>query len=98
MRQIDEEILSYISETKLFNDVEIDRLRAEDVTDDANITATIVRMGLAGEEDYLKKLAEVLGLEYIDVSEIREIDPEIVNTIQPGTAYQYNTVPVAFDG
>ena len=98
MRQIDEEILSYISETKLFNDVEIDRLRAEDVTDDANITAAIVRMGLAGEEDYLKKLAEVLGLEYIDVSEIKDIDTNIVNTIQPGTAFQYNTVPVAFDG
>jgi len=89
-------LFAMLRQTQLFNDVQLDQLMAEDRQGDIGITETVVRLGLAGEEEFLQAAARVIGIDYLDVSDL-EAQPEIIEKLPARAVYQYNVIPVAFD-
>jgi len=88
-------LLTLLRQTKLFNDVQLDQLMLEGWQGDASITETIVRLGLAAEEDFLREAARVIGISFVDVSEV-EAPPEVIEKLPARAVYQYNVIPVSF--
>jgi len=84
-------------ETKLFNEVQLDQLFADSREGDASVTESIVRLNMAPEEEFLKAAADVLGMDFVDASEL-EAAPELIAKLPPRAVYQYNVVPVSFEG
>jgi general secretion pathway protein E len=90
-------LFELLRQTKLFNDVQLDQLALDDRHGDASITESVVRLGLASEEDFLVAAANLLGLEYLDVSSI-EPTQDLIEKLPARAVYQYNVIPVLFDG
>lgn len=93
----DDVLFALLRQTRLFNDVQLDRLAMDDRQGDASITESIVRLGLASEEDFLTEAAKVIGIEYVDVTGL-EATPELIEKLPARAVYQYNVIPIAFDG
>lgn len=92
----DDLLVALLRQTKLFNDVQLDQLFMDDKRGDASITESIVRLGMASEEEFLKEAVKVIGVDYVDVSEL-EASPELIERLPARAVYQYNVIPVAFD-
>lgn len=93
----DQLLLALLRKTRLFNDVQLDMLAADERAPDEGITSAVTRLGLANEEDFLKAVANVLEMEYIDVSEIKDTDKTLIEKLPARTVFQYGVVPVSFD-
>ena len=93
----DDLLRALLRETKLFNDVQLDQLFADPREGDASITESIVRLNMAPEEDFLRAASEVLGVEFVDASAL-EASPELLEKLPARAVYQYNVVPVSFEG
>ncbi len=61
------------------------------------MTASVVRLGIADEASYLAGLAVVLGLEFLELKG-GEVERDVLERLPARTVYQYDVVPVAFDG
>ena len=92
----DDLLFELLRQTRLFNDVQLDQLASDDRQGDASITESIVRLGLASEEDFLGEAAKVVGIDYVDVSGL-EASPELIEKIPARAVYQYNVIPVFFE-
>jgi len=90
-------LFALLSQTGLFTDLQLEMLRTEDRKGDATITDSVVRLGLAAEDDFLREAAKVVGIDYVDV-EGAEAAPELLEKLPARAVYQYNVVPVAFEG
>ncbi len=84
-----------LRQTHLFDEGRLEQLLAAEREADANLTETIVRLGLAREEDYLRAVAEILGMEYRPVLEL-EPDRDLIERLPARAVYQYNVVPVSY--
>lgn len=82
--------------TGLFNDFQLSQTLAADRSDGSSLTETVARLGIAGEEQFLKKIGEILGLPYTDVSEARPTD-EAIRKLPARAVYQYNVLPLSVD-
>lgn len=92
----DDLLFELLRQTKLFNDVQLDQLALDDRSGDASITESIVRLGMASEEDFLEAAAKVIGLDYVDVSDIAP-SPDVIEKLPARSVYQYSVIPVSFD-
>ena len=92
----DDLLFELLRQTKLFNDVQLDQLALDDRSGDASITESVVRLGMASEEDFLQAAARVIGLDYVDVSEIAPA-PDVIERLPARSVYQYGVIPVSFD-
>jgi len=89
-------LLALLRQTGLFNDLQLEQLSTVDRGGDASITETVVRLGLAREEDFLRAIARVLGMDYTSVLEI-EADRALIERLPARAVYQYNVVPIGWD-
>jgi type II secretory ATPase GspE/PulE/Tfp pilus assembly ATPase PilB-like protein len=90
-------LLAVLRQTGLFSDVQMDQLAAADRSGDASITETVTRLGLVREEDFLRAAAETLGMDYVSVVGL-EPDRTLIERLPARAVYQYNVVPVSFEG
>lgn len=85
-----------LKRTGLFTDLQIKHVLAADRSEDATIAGAVVRLGLAREDDFLKKIGEVLGFEFLDIAKARPSDEALVK-LPARAVYQYNTLPFTVD-
>ncbi len=88
---------SYVADllrrTELFSDAQVMELLDAARAADQSVTATVVNAGLAREDDFLKAMARVLGLEYRRVG--ADIAPDVLTRLPTKAVFQYNVIPVA---
>ncbi|MCL1856058.1 MAG: GspE/PulE family protein [Kiritimatiellaeota bacterium] len=90
-------LTALLRQTGLFDEARLEQFEMADRSEDASVTASVVRLGMAQEEPFLRAAADVLGLEYRSVAET-EISRELVERLPARAVYQYNIVPVSFEG
>ena len=56
-----------------------------------------VKFGGAREQDFLKKTGEFLGMDYIELENVQP-RPDILQKLPASAVYQYNVLPIRFDG
>ena len=88
-------IAAMLAQTGLLTPEQARDLAAAEREGDAGLVASVVRLGYAEEEDFLRRAADALGIEYADVSE-REIPPEVAEKLPLRAAEQYVVLPVAW--
>jgi len=86
-------LLALLRQTGIFSEIQLEQLEAADRSADASLTETVVRLGLAREEDFLRAAARILGMEYRSVVDL-ELERELVEHLPARAVYQYNVVPV----
>ncbi len=84
-----------LHQTRLFDEVQLDQLLSADRDADASLTETVARLGVAREEDFLRAVADLLGMEYRPVLDI-EPDPSLIERLPARAVYQYNVIPIEF--
>ena len=62
-------LTAMLAQTGLLTPEQARDLAAADREGDPGLVASVVRLGFAEEEDFLRRAAEALGIEYVDVSE-----------------------------
>jgi len=58
-----------------------------------SLTQAVVESGFAGEEEFLRALAGVMGLEYVQLSDLA-IEQDILGKLPTRVVFQFNVVPV----
>ena len=86
-----------LKQTGLFSAEQLALFAGSDRSEDPSITATVVRLGLAKEEDFLRAAADVLGLEYLPVASLDTPSRDLVERLPAYAVSQYNVAPVRFE-
>jgi hypothetical protein len=63
-----------LKRTQLFSESQISQILTADRTDGTGIPGVIVRLGVAREDDFLKRIGEILGFPYLDLTDVRPTD------------------------
>lgn len=92
----DAHVLGLLRETDLFSESQLRTLTESDRSADRCLTDSIVRLGLADDATYLKRLADVLGLEFLSLRD-REVQRELLVRLPARAVYQYDVVPVSYE-
>ncbi len=79
------------------NEFQLKQVLAADRSDGSSLVGTVVRLGVAREDEFLKKIAEILGFSYIEVNNAKPSN-DILTKLPAKAVYQYNVLPVAFSG
>ncbi|MDO5462617.1 MAG: GspE/PulE family protein [bacterium] len=88
-------LMNLLKRTGLFTPAQLEILSTADLSD-GGITGAIVRLEMAREADFLEKFAEVLSLDYVDLSKVRPTDEALV--LLPARAvFQYNALPLKIE-
>ena len=87
-------LANLLRKTGLFKDSQLESLLSADMSDGKGLTGAVVRLELARESDFLEKLAEVLGMEYADLSKVKPT-AEALQKLPARAVYQYNALPLA---
>ncbi|MBP8800957.1 MAG: Flp pilus assembly complex ATPase component TadA [Kiritimatiellae bacterium] len=85
-----------LKKTGLFTDLQLDHVLAADRSDGTGITGVVVRLGLAREDEFLRKIGEVLGFTYTELTQTRPTD-EALTKLPARAVYQYNVLPLTVD-
>lgn len=85
-----------LKQTGLFSPFQIETLLSADLSDGRGIPGAVVRLEMAKEEIFLKKLGELLGLDYIDLSTIKPTD-EALASLPARAVHQYTALPFKFE-
>lgn len=96
MTTADTFITTLLRKTGLFNDYQLHQLLTADRTDGSSLTDIVTRLGMAKEDQFLQALAQVLGLEYIDLNE-NAPDVEAVKILKSAPVFQYHIMPVRLE-
>ena len=88
-------LANLLKRTGLLNDAQVEILLAADLSD--GLPATVARLEMAKEADFLQKFAPLLGLEYVDLAKTRPTD-EALRLLPARAVYQYNALPLALEG
>lgn len=67
-----------------------------DSNPDMGLTEAALKFGGEKEEDFLKKIGEVLGFEYVAVETLSP-KQEILNRLPAKAVYKYNVLPIRYD-
>ena len=85
-----------LKKTGLFTDLQLDHVLAADRSDGTGITGVVVRLGLAREDEFLRKIGEVLGFTYTELTQTRPTD-EALTKLPARAVYQCNVLPLTVD-
>jgi hypothetical protein len=88
-RTADTFVKSILRKTGLFSDLQLDQILAADRSDGNGITGVVSRLGITTEEQFLRKIGELLGFTYTNLADIRPSD-EALNSLPARAVYQYN--------
>lgn len=86
-----------LKQTGLFTEFQVQSLLSADLSDGRGIPGAVVRLEMAKEEDFLRKLGEVLGMTYLDLTAVKPTD-EALAALPPKAVYQYHALPVKIEG
>ena len=90
-------LLPLLEQTGVFAPGQAERLLSAERNPGEGLVAAAVRLGFAGEEEFLRAAANALGMEYVDVSE-RDLPRETAEKLPARAVTQYRVVPVSWDG
>lgn len=82
--------------TGLFNDFQLKQTLEADRSDGSSIVDVVVRLGIAREDDFLKKIGESLGFTFMDLANSRPTD-EALTKLPAKAVYQYNVLPFSLE-
>ena len=80
--------------TGLFSAEEVERILAAHVRSGRSVTETVVELGLAEEEEFLRRLAEAMGVPFADLSRT-DIPREVLDHLPTKAVFQYNVIPIS---
>ncbi len=72
-------------------------LDAREANAGMGIVEAALKFGGVKEAEFLKRTAEALGLEYIEIEKVTP-HPEVLQKLPASAVYQYNVLPVRFSG
>ena len=90
-------LYTVLKQTGILSDEQWELFSSSDRSEDATVAASVVRLGIATEEDFLKASAETLGLEYIQPSALETPSRDLVERLPAYAVSQYNVAPVRFE-
>ncbi|MEI6644902.1 MAG: GspE/PulE family protein [bacterium] len=85
-----------LKRTELFSDLQILQILAADRSDGSGIPGVIVRLGIAREDEFLKRIGDIIGFPYLDLADVRPTD-EALTSLPARAVYQYNVLPLALE-
>ena len=85
-----------LKKTGLFTDFQISQLISAEDPDGSGIAGTVARLGMVREDDFLKKVGEVLGFTYTDLAAVRPAD-EALTSLPARAVYQYHVLPLKIE-
>ena len=86
-----------LKQTGLLSEDQLAIFESSDRSQDPTITASVVRLGLANEEEFLRAAAKVLDLEYLPVASLDTPARDLVERLPAYAVSQYNVAPVRFE-
>ncbi len=86
-----------LKRTGLFSDYQVAQVLSADRSDGLGVAGAVARLGIAREDDFLKKIGELLGFAYTDLAEERPTD-EALTRLPARAVYQYNVLPLRYEG
>ena len=86
-------LLFLLRQTGLFTEAQLETFADAERPEGETVGQTIARLGFAGEEEFLRAAAKLLGMEYLPVSDL-DASRELVDLLPAHTAAQYNVAPV----
>ena len=89
-------IAAVLKQTGLLNDFQIQQVLEADRSDGAPLLEIVTRLEITREDELLKKLAEILGLEYTDLANV-EGNPAAAEKLPARAVSQYEVMPLAFE-
>ncbi len=85
-----------LKSTGLMTDRQIEDAVAADHSDGTGVLGAVIRLGIVREEELLKKLGEILGYEYVDLSS-RQSSKEALLKLSPRASNQFCALPLSVD-
>jgi general secretion pathway protein E len=85
-----------LKRTGFFNDFQLKQVMNADRSDGSGIVDTVVRLGIAREDDFLKKIGEILGLPYMDLHDAKPAKEALLK-IPAYVCNQYRALPLAVE-
>jgi len=82
-----------LRKTGLFTELQIAQVLAADRSDGTGVPGVVVRLGMSREDDFLKKIGEILGFPYTELADTRPTD-EALTRLPARAVYQYNVLPL----
>ncbi len=89
-------ISNLLKQTGLFSESQIADLLTSVRMEEKGVTETVVEDGYADEGDFLKAVADVLGLEFLRVGG-DAIEDEVLEHLPTKAVFQYNVIPLSVD-
>ncbi|MCB1093590.1 MAG: type II/IV secretion system protein, partial [Verrucomicrobiae bacterium] len=89
-------LIELLTESGNLTQADIDAVKPHKKPTETIIEA-LLKSGKLAEDTVAQQLAISSGMDYIDLTKI-EIDPSVVETVDPEVALRYKVVPVAFNG
>lgn len=88
-------LMNLLKRTGLFTPAQLEILSTADLSE-GGITGAIVRLEMAREADFLEKFAEVLSLDYIDLTKARPTDEALLR-LPARAVFQYQALPLKIE-
>jgi len=85
-----------LKRTGLFSDLQLSQVLAADRSDGTGVVGAVARLGIAREDVFLKKIGEMLGFTYTDLTDARPTD-EAITRLPARAVYQYNVLPLTVE-
>ena len=85
-----------LESTGLIPENQVESLLSTQLEMGGSITATVVSLGFATEEQFLERLAESMSIPFLRMKNV-EIEPEILEKLPTKAVFQYNVVPLSIE-
>ncbi|MBI3986299.1 MAG: Flp pilus assembly complex ATPase component TadA [Lentisphaerae bacterium] len=89
-------IADLLKKTGLLSDVQIKSFLEQKLESGSSITRRIVESGFAPEDAFLRAMAKVMGLPFVELKELT-LEPAVAAKLPAKVVFQYNVVPIALD-
>ena len=90
--------LSVLKATGLYSDETLARIAAQrEANPDMGLAEATVKFGGVKEAEFLRKVGEFLGFDYIDLDKVLP-RPDVLQKLPASAVYKYNALPLRFDG
>lgn len=85
-----------LKQTGMLTDAQLQRVLTAERLPELGIAGVVVDQGLTREDDFLKKVGEILGFTYLDIANTRPTD-EALMKLPARAVYQYHALPLSFE-
>ncbi|MCA9397720.1 hypothetical protein KC573_02725, partial [candidate division WWE3 bacterium] len=90
------DLVDILIQSDVINEEQASQIRLEHINTGREIKSIISERGLATPRQVVKAEAQLLNVEYIDLS-VKAISPEILSKIPESVARHYTLIPVGYD-